>query len=143
MFTSGNQSQAEQARRLSEGPFGGISFTFPKEIAKATTFSLDGRGIVDEHDYQLGFGLKKEETYFFKLNTENFRTYSNGDGGYYPAAGVYYPLAGDALALDRGLISLEGGLTLKNWPGMRFKYSHLYRDGEKQSSTIWGQTIRR
>jgi hypothetical protein len=140
MFTSGNQSQAEQMRRHSDGGFGGISdLHFQKEIAKATTFSLDGRGLVDEHDYQLGFGLKKEETYFLKLNFANARTWSNGDGGYYPAAGVYYPLAGDALALDRGMFSLEGGLTLKNWPGLRFKYSHLYRDGEK-GSTIWGQS---
>jgi len=140
MFTSGNQSQAEQNHHLSDGGFGGISdLHFQKEIAKATTFSLDGRGLVDEHDYKLGFGLKKEETYFLKLNFENFRTWSNGDGGYYPAAGVYYPLAGDALALDRGMFSLEGGLTLKNWPGLRFKYSHIYRDGEK-GSTIWGQS---
>ncbi len=140
MFTSGNKAQAEQSRRFSYGVFGGITdFHLQKEIAKATTFSLDGSGIEDEHDYKLGFGVKKEETYFLKLNFENFRTYSNGDGGYYPAAGVYYPLAGDALALDRGMFSLEGGLTLKNWPGLRFKYSHLYRDGEKRS-TIWGQT---
>src|SRR5688572_26703052 len=59
MFTSGNQSQAEQLRRHSDSVFGGISdFHFQKEIAKATTFSLDGRGIVDEHDYRLSFGLK-------------------------------------------------------------------------------------
>jgi hypothetical protein len=140
MFTSGNQSQAEQNRRLSGGVFGGISdLHFQKEIAKATTFSLDGRGLLDEHDYRFGLGLKKEETYYLKLNFENFRTYSNGDGGYYPAAGANYPWAGDALALDRGMFSLEGGLTLKNWPGLRFKYSHLYRDGEK-GSTIWGQS---
>lgn len=140
MFTSGNQSQAEQNHRLADGPFGGISdLHFQKEIAKGTTFSLDGRGLVDEHDYKLSFGVKKEESYFVKLSFENFRTWSNGDGGYYPAAGAYYPLAGDALALDRGQFSLEGGLTLKNWPGFHFKYSHLYRDGEK-GSTIWGQT---
>ncbi len=139
-FTSGNQSQAEQNHRHANGGFGGISdLHFEKEIAKATTFSLDGRGIVDEHDYSFGLKLKKEETYFLKLNFENFRTWSNGDGGYYPAANRDYPLAGDALALDRGIFSLEGGLTLKNWPGLRFKYSHLYRDGEK-GSTIWGQS---
>lgn len=139
-FTSGNQSQAEQNHRHADGVFGGISdLHFEKEIAKATTFSLDGRGIVDEHDYSFGLKLKKEETYFLKLNFENYRTWSNGDGGYYPAAGAYYPLAGDALALDRGIFSLEGGLTLKNLPGLRFKYSHLYREGEK-GSTIWGTT---
>jgi hypothetical protein len=140
LFTSGNQSQAEQARRLSEGAFGGIQdLHFQREIAKATTFSLDGRGILDEHDYRFALGLKKEEVYFLRLDFGNFRTWSNGDGGFYPAAGAYYPLPGDALALDVGEVSLEGGLTLKNWPGLRFKYSHLYRDGEK-GSTIWGQT---
>jgi hypothetical protein len=140
VFTSGNQAQAEQSRRFSDGVFGGISdLHFQKEIAKATTFSLDGRGIFAEHDYQFGFGVKKEETYFLRFNFENFRTWSNGDGGYHPSSGVYYPLSDHALALDRGEFSLEGGLTLKSSTNFRFKYSHLYRDGDK-SSTIWGQT---
>ncbi len=140
IFTSGNKAQAEQSRRISEGAFGGIQdLHFQKEIAKATTFSLDARGIVDEHDYKLGFGMKKEETYFLRLNFENFRTWSNGDGGYYSPAAQQYSLSDHALALDRGVFSLEGGLTLKDWPGLRFKYSHLYRDGDK-GSTIWGQT---
>jgi hypothetical protein len=140
VFTSGNQAQAEQNRRLGGGVFGGISdLHFQKEIAKGTTFSLDGRGLADEGDYRFSLGLKKEETYFLKLNFENFRTYSNGGGGYYPAAGQYYSWAGDALALDRGLFSLEGGWTFKNLPSVRLKYSHLYRDGEK-GSTSWGQS---
>ena len=126
IFTSGNKAQAEQSRRISEGAFGGIQdLHFQKEIAKATTFSLDARGIVDEHDYKLGFGMKKEETYFLRLNFENFRTWSNGDGGYYSPAAQQYSLSDHALALDRGVFSLEGGLTLKDWPGLRFKYSHL------------------
>ena len=140
VFTSGNKAQTEQSRRISERAFGGIQdLHLQKEIAKATTFSLDGRGIFDEHDYKLGFGVKKEETYFLRLNFENFRTWSNGDGGYSPAAGVYYPLSDHALALDRGEFSLEGGLTLKDIPSFHFKYTHAYRDGDK-GSTIWGQT---
>jgi len=43
------------------------------------------------------------------------------------------------MGLDRGEISFEGGLTLKKWPALTFKYSHLWREGDK-SSTIWGQT---
>lgn len=140
MFTTGNQAQAEQSRHHSDGPFGGITdLHFQREIAKATTFTLDGRGLVDEHDYKLGLGLKKEEAYFFKLSLENFRTWSDGGGGYYPAAGISYPLAGDALGLDRGGISFEAGLLFKDLPKVRFKYSQLYREGEK-GSTIWGQT---
>ena len=140
VFTSGNKAQAEQSRRFSDGAFGGIQdLHFQQEITKGTTLSLDGRSFFDEHDYKLGFGVKKEETYFLRLNFENFRTWSNGDGGYSPAAGVFYPLSDHALALDRGEFSLEGGLTLKDIPSFHFKYTHAYRDGDK-GSTIWGQT---
>ena len=108
-------------------------------MATNTTFSVDGHGIFDNHDYNLTLGLKKEENYFLRFNFENFRTYYNGDGGFYPPADLQYSRSGNALALDRGEISFEGGLMFKDKPSVTFKYSHLYRDGEK-SSTIWGQT---
>lgn len=143
-FPSGSTAQAEQSRRMKEGAFGGIEdLHLQHDIAKGTTFSLDGRGIYDNDDYSLSLGLKKEELYFLRFNFENFRTWYNGNGGYYPYGNAWYPdpfTSGDeALALDRGEISFEGGLTLKNLPSVNFKYSHLYRDGEK-SSTSWGYT---
>jgi len=140
MYSSGNNAQAEQRRRVSENVFGGIEdLHFSKEIAKLTTLSLDGRGIYDENDYRFGLGLKKEETYYLKLDFEEFRTYSDADGGYYPPTATYYPYSSDALTLDRGKISFEAGLTLENLPALRFRYTHLYRDGEK-GSTSWGPT---
>ncbi len=140
MTTFGNRAQAEQNRRLSQGVYGGITdLHFEKQIAKATMFTLDGRGLAGENDYSLSFGIEKEESYFLRFHFENFRTWSNGDGGYYSPGNAYYPLRGDALALDRGEFSVEGGFTLNSGPGLRFKYSHLYRDGDK-GSTIWGPT---
>ena len=109
-------------------------------MATNTLFTLDGRGIFDAHDYGLSLGLRKEDLYFLRFNFENFRTWYNGDGGYYPPDNAWYPLpdGDDALALDRGEFSFEGGTGLfKDMPNVIFKYSHLYRDGEK-SSTIWG-----
>lgn len=140
LIPNGNKAQAEQDRHLSQGAFGGIQdLHFQQTVATNTLFTLDGRGIVDAYDYGLTLGLKKEEAYFLRFNFENFRTWYNGAGGYYPPDDVWYPLGDDALALDRGEMTFEGGWIPKGKPNVNFKYSHLYRDGEK-SSTIWGPT---
>ena len=137
---NGNEAQAQQMQQLSEGAFGGIEdLHFQHDIAKSTTLTLDGHGIYDNHDYSLGLEVKHEETWFFRLNFENFRTWYNDDGGYYPPTGVQYTLFNDALALDRGEVSFEAGLALKDKPSFTFKYTHWYRDGDK-SSTSWGLT---
>ncbi len=140
LLPSGNRAQAEQDRHWSQGAFGGIEdLHFQQPVATNTLFTLDGRGIFDSHDYGLSLGLKKEDAYFLRFNFANFRTWYNGAGGYYPPENAWYPLGDEALALDRGEITFEGGLMFKNQPNVTFKYSHLYREGEK-SSTIWGQT---
>lgn len=140
MFTSGNRSQAEQMRQLPGAAFGGIEDLHWETPAFTNTiFTLDGRGIIDNNDYKIILGLKKEEAWFLRFGFENFRTYYNGDGGYYPPDNIFYGYHGDGLELDRGQIFFEGGITPKDKPSVTFTYRHLYRDGEK-SSTIWGQT---
>lgn len=139
-FSQKNTAQAEQTQRLTEHFFGGIEdFHFHKDVAKGTAFSLDGRGLFDLHDYRLGIGLEKEEHYFLKLNYREFRSWSSGDGGYYPPTDQLYSLYDRALTLDRGEFSVESGLTIENLPTLRFKYTYWFRDGEK-GSTIWGPT---
>jgi hypothetical protein len=140
MLSSGDEAKAQERHRLNDGAFGGIEdLHFQHDIAKATTLSLDGHGIYGNHDYSLSLGVQRQETWFMRINFENFRTWYDDDGGFYPPTGVQYSRSDDALALDRGEISFEGGLTLKNKPSLFFKYAHQYREGEK-SSTIWGQT---
>lgn len=140
LISSGNRSQAEQARRLPERAFGGIEdMHLQYVVGTNTTFTVDGRGIYDNDDYNLSLGLKKEEAWFLRFNAQNSRTWYNGDGGYYPPGSVWYPLADRALGLDRGEVSVEAGLSLKNKPAVTFRYAHQYRDGDK-SSTIWGQS---
>ena len=72
-----------------------------------------------------------------RFSFENFRTWYDSAGGYFPPDGLHYSLSDGALALDRGEISFEAGLALKNAPKVVFKYTHRYRDGEK-GSTVWG-----
>ena len=76
LFTSGSKAQAQQWHQLNQGPFGGISdLHLQEDVAKGTTFSLDGRGLFDEHDYKLGLGLQREGLGYLRFNYENFRTW--------------------------------------------------------------------
>lgn len=137
LLTSGNQAQAEQSLHMGEGAFGGIQdLHYQGNAFSNILFTLDGRGIFDDHDYQLNLALKHPDLWFLKFNLENFRTWYNDAGGYYPPTGTEYSGSPNALTLDRGEFSVEGGLTLQKLPALDFKYTHSYRDGEK-SSTIW------
>ncbi len=137
LMTSGNAAQAQQRFRLNTGAFGGIQdLHLQQTIATNTTFTLDGRALFDEHDYKLNLDVRREELGFVRVNYENFRTWYNGAGGFFPPTGVQYTLSDDTLTLDRGAVSFEAGLAKKDIPKINFKYTHSYRDGEK-SSTTW------
>ena len=138
MTSSGSTAQAQQQYQLSKGVFGGISdLHMQQEVAKNTTVTLDGHALFDQNDYKVILGLSREELGYVKFTASDFRTWYNGAGGYYPPTGLQYKLPNDDLSLDRGSISVEAGLTLKDLPQAVFKYTHSYRDGDK-SSTIWG-----
>jgi len=138
ILTSGNANQAKQGQQMDTGPFGGIKdLHYESEVAKKTTFTLDGHSIFDDHDYSVGLGLKREDYYYLRFGFENFRTWDAGNGGYLPATGTAYSLPGDALALDRGKITFEAGLIKPDLPQLIFKYTHWYRNGD-ESSTLWG-----
>ncbi len=139
-ITSGNKAQSQQQNQYPANAFGGISdFHYQTDIAKGTTMTLDGRGIFDNHDYKLSLGVQREKTGYLRFSASEYRTWYNGDGGFWPPTATYYPLRNNELGLDRGDFSVEAGLTLDKVPQMKFKYEHTLREGEK-SSTIWGYT---
>ena len=138
LLTQGNANQATQGKQLNTGVFGGIEdLHYESQVAKKTTFTLDGHSIFDDHDYSVGLGLVRDDLGFVRVHFENFRTWDSGTGGYIPDAQLSYALPGDALALDRGLITFEAGLTKPDLPQITFKYSHSYRNGD-ESPTLWG-----
>jgi len=139
-FLDGSKAQFQQRQRTEDKVFGGIQdFHYQQGLGKDATLAVDGTGIYDNHDYKLSLDVTREKTGFLRFNFENFRTWYNGDGGYYSPSDVFYSLTDDALALDRGEFSVEAGLTMKGVPPLTFKYTHRYREGEK-SSTVWGPT---
>jgi hypothetical protein len=107
--------------------------------AKGTTLSLDGHSIFGDHDYQLSLDVRREKLGYLRVSASEFRTWYDGDGGFYPPNATYFPLSPNALNLDRKEISVEVGLTLDKAPKVVFKYTHSERDGEKDS-TSWGLT---
>ena len=44
------------------------------------------------------------------------------------------------MTLDRGEAWVEFGLRKPDWPEITIRYSHLFRNGQKDS-TIWGDTV--
>lgn len=138
MTSSGSTAQGQQQSQMSKGAFGGISdLHIQQEVAKKTMLTLDGHALFDQNDYKVILGLSREELGYVKFAASDFKTWYNGAGGYYPPTKMQYRLNHDELSLDRGEISVEAGLTLKDLPQAVFKYTHSFRDGDK-SSTIWG-----
>ncbi len=137
-FIDGNHRQFQQQHQLPTGIYGGIEdFHYQGDVKKGTSFTLDGR-VMSDNDYRLNLGVTREKLGYLKFSFNEFPTWYNGDGAFYPPTGGYYALPGDALELDRGEISFEAGLTLPKAPVVIFKYTHTFREGQKDS-TIWGQ----
>jgi hypothetical protein len=139
-ITEGNKAQFQQTHQHTGALFGGFEdFHVQEELAKGTTFTADGHALIDERDYKLSLGVTKEKLGYLRFSYNEFRTWYNGNGGFYPPTDMWFPLASDALGLDRGQVNFEGGLLLDKMPKITFKYTHNFRTGEK-SSTDWGLT---
>lgn len=137
-LTRGNRSSFGQQEQHTGGAFGGIEGVhIETNLDKTTTLTLDGRGIFDQHDYNLKLGVERDKVGYLRLSYNEFRTWSDGDGGFFPPTGTFYPLSASALGLDRGAFSVEAGLTPEKGINATFKYTHTFRQGE-ESSTIWG-----
>ena len=140
IFVSGNDAQFKQRHQLPTGAFGGIEdFHWETSVQKKGTFTIDGRGIFDNHDYAIKLGLSQPDLGYVRAGYREFRTWYDGSGGFFPPNGQWFNLYNDEMSLDRKEAFIEAGLTLPNAPVVTFRYSHEIREGEK-GSTIWGDT---
>ena len=141
-LTQGNRAQAEAIQNWNNGAFGGIEDLHLQGNAFTnTTLTVDGHSIYDQHDYDIRVRLEHPDKWFMQVRANDFRTWSDDIGGYYPPTGMQYygPKGTTPLALDRGEYSFLGGVTLDNLPSITFGYTHSYRYGN-EDSTIWGPT---
>jgi hypothetical protein len=136
----GNAAQFMERQQLPKGAYGGVSdFHYEQDLGKKGLFEVDGRGIFDNHDYSFRLNAQHPDYGFLRFGLREYRTWYNGSGGYLPVNDTMIHLYNEEFALDRGEFWFEGGLTLPGKPVLTFRYNHLFRQGDKDS-TSWGDT---
>ncbi|MFZ1221238.1 MAG: hypothetical protein WAO00_18255 [Chthoniobacterales bacterium] len=136
---TGDEAQFKQEHRMSGDIFGGIEdLHYEREIGKAT-FVIDARAIFDNHDYNVKLDYTMPGVGYIRGGYTEFRSWYDGNGGFVPNNGLWFPPAHPEDALDRGEAWIELALRMPKLPEITLHYSHLFRDGRKDS-TIWGDS---
>ncbi len=137
---NGDQAQFQRQSLQKQGAFGGIEdLHLEQRLGKKGSLQVDGRGLFDNHDYAISLELAQRDLGFLRGGFKQFRSWYDSSGGFFPQNGQWISLFDHALELDRGEAWIEGGLTLPDKPAFTFKYTHQYRNGQKDS-TSWGDT---
>lgn len=140
IWVTGDKAQFQHNSHFQKGPFGGIEdFHWEHRVGKTGSFEADGHALSDIDDYAVRLELAKPEIGFVRGGFNEYRSWYDGNGGFFPPNAQWLPLSDNDLHLDRGTAWFEGGLTLPNKPEITFKYTHDFRRGQKDS-TEWGDT---
>ena len=137
----GDNAQFEQEHRLpANTAYGGIQdLHFEGPLGKDGLFSVDGHAIWDTNDYDIQVQLSKPKLGYIKAGFTEFRSWYDGNGGFFPHNDVFFPPPYPEMHIDRGEAWIELGLRVPDWPEITIRYSHEFRDGQKDSTT-WGDT---
>src|SRR5262245_34299094 len=141
VITSGDRAQFEQEHRLPGGQvYGGIQDLHVEgTIGKDVLFSLDGHALFDFNDYDVNVQLAKPNLGYIKAGYTEFRSWYDGNGGFFPHNDVFFNPPYPEMYVDRGDAWIELGLRAPNWPEITIRYDHEFRFGQKDS-TVWGDT---
>jgi hypothetical protein len=146
-FVSGDDAHFMQRTRSSDF-YGGIEdMMYSHELNDSTTFTLDGHALPGNEDYEINMSLEKNDLGYVKAGFKQFRTWYDATGGYLQGSNMDFiddsgrsGLIDDERSIDRGEIYFEAGLRKEDFPEITFSYRHLYRNGDKDS-TSWGDTF--
>ena len=138
VIRDGNGAAFRQRHWIKDDPFGGLEdMHYETKVGKKDFFQMDGRALFDNHDYNVRMELVRPDVGFLRGGFTEYRTWYDGNGGFFPQTGTWMNLFDGSLAVDRGEAWIETGLNLPKYPSITFKYSHQFRDGQKDS-TAWG-----
>jgi hypothetical protein len=140
LISNGDAAQFKQEHHIPGDVFGGIEdFHYEHLVGKKGQFSLDGHAIFDDNNYDVKLELSQPELGYIRAGYDEFRTWYDGNGGFFPVNGQFFPPPIPEMHIDRGEAWVERGLRLPDWPEITLRYSHEFRDGQKDS-TSWGDT---
>jgi len=141
-WIEGDKAAFMQRTGIKRDAFGGIEdLHFEQDVGKRGLFTLDGRAIAENHDYNVKLGLSLPDTGFVRAGYREFRTWYDGSGGFFPQNDLWFNnvLSDDKFAIDRKEAFFEAGLRLPDIPQITVRYSYQVRDGDK-NSTSWGDS---
>ncbi len=138
---NGDEAQFKQEHRISGDIFGGIDdMHFEHSLGKDVNLTFDGHAIFDNADYNLRLRIDKAKVGYIEAGFTEYRDWYDGNGGFFPNNGAFFePLFPQEMHIDRGEAWIELGLRIPNFPEITLRYSHMFREGMKDS-TIWGDT---
>lgn len=141
-WTSGDRAQFEEQHWLpGDELFGGITdLHYEHSVGEKAMLSIDGHALWDINDYDIRVDLSQPNVGYIRGGYTAFRTWYDGNGGFSPPhGGTWFAPPFPEMHIDRGDVWLEMGLRVPDWPEITIQWSHLTRDGQKDS-TIWGDT---
>ena len=140
LIINGDTAQFEHQHGVTGPVYGGIQdLHYEQTIDKNGQFSIDGHALFDTGDYALTLSLSKPDLGYIKAGYTQYRTYYDGNGGYFPVNGAFFAPPIPEMYITRGELWAEMGLQLPDWPEIVLRYSHQFRYGQKDS-TSWGDT---
>ncbi|HWA87702.1 MAG TPA: hypothetical protein VG710_15845, partial [Opitutus sp.] len=120
--------------------WGGIEgFHFGQDLSKTTSLSVDGRALAGDNDFNLELKLQKEGAWTVDFGYKAFRTWYDGNGGFFPQNDRSFQLYGNDLHIDRSDLWVAASLQLPDQLKLNFRYDFTTRKGLKDS-TDWGDT---
>jgi len=136
----GDKAQFEHQTHTTGGPFGGVQdFHWQQFVGKTGMFTMNGHAMAGDDDYAINLDLSYPDKGYVRAGFNQFRTWYDGNGGFFPQNDQSFLLYDNEFHIDRGSLWIEGGLTLPDKPSLIVRYEHDYRKGI-MDSTSWGDT---
>ncbi len=138
VFVDGSKAAFQQQQQVPAGAFGGVeSSHFEQPVGTNRLVQVDGRGIFDNHDYELKLQLTQEQLGYIQAGYREYRTWYDRNGGFFPPTASWFTPYNREAAIDRGDAWIEAGLRMPDLPQLTLRYEHQFRSGDKDSSS-WG-----
>jgi hypothetical protein len=135
---SGNQQKFRELTGAKEGFSEGVeNFSITEQISPTEKFSLEGRALIPEQDFDFKLALDKSDFGFIHAGFDQWRKYYATDGGFDPAVTPSEFNFDDDLHVDNGRAWIDFGLDLPRWPQIVLGYEYQYRVGT-ESTLDWG-----